>query len=160
MKQLKKLLLATLFISCLSATAQDKQAGELSLVEIEAAMKTEERLIVLQFSTDWCVYCKMQDRQLSKDEEINRLLDEKTYYSRINAESKDTIRFNQTLYYPSSYQNGLHELTLAVAGKNEQPSFPMWVIINKENEILYRQNGLVKPKDLVGVLKVLLELEN
>ena len=71
----------------------------------------------------------------------------------MDAESKDIIRFNQTLYHTSSYQNGLHELTLAVAGKNEQPSFPMWVIINKENEIVYRQNSLVKPKDLVGVLK-------
>lgn len=156
MKRLRHFLLVTLFLTCLSASGQDRQAEDLSLEEIEAAMKTDERLIVLQFSTDWCVYCKMQDRQLNKDPQITRLLDEKTYYSRIDAESKDTIKFNQTLYHPSSYKNGLHELTLAVVGKNEQPLFPMWVIINKENEIVYRQYGVVKPKDLAGVLKTLL----
>lgn len=156
MKRLRNLLVITFFLTCLSATGQDRQTEDLSLEEIEAAMKTDERLIVLQFSTDWCVYCKMQERQLNKDNHITHLLYEKTYYSRIDAESKDTIRFNQTLYHPSSYKNGLHELMLDVAGKNEQPLFPMWVIINKENEIVYRQYGVVKLKDLAGVLKTLL----
>ena len=156
MTQLKTLFLATLFFTCFSATAQDKQAGELSLEEIEAAMKTDERLIVIQLSTDWCVYCKMQDRQLSKDEEITQILENKTYYINLNAESKDTVKFNNTLYSPSSFKNGLHEFTLAVSGQNEQPSFPMWVIFNKDYEIIYRQTGLVKPKELTEVLKTLL----
>ena len=156
MKQLKKLLLATLYITCLSATAQDKQAGELSLEEIEESMKTDERLIVLQFSTDWCVYCKMQDRQLSKDKNVSNLLEERTYYINLNAESKDTLAFNNTTYNPSPYKNGLHELTQAVTGENQQPAFPMWVIFNTDYEIIYRQNGLVKTKDLSEVLKTLL----
>ena len=159
MKRLKKLLLATLFLTCLSTSAQDKQAGTLSLGDIEEAMETDERLIVMQLSTDWCVYCKMQDRQLSKDNEINRLLDEKTYYINIDAESKDTLKFNKTLYSPSSYKNGLHEFTLAVSGQNEQPAFPMWVIFNAKHEIIYRQSGLVKPKELKEVLRTLLSEE-
>ena len=159
MTQLKTLFLATLFITCLSTTAQNKQAGELSLEGIEKAMKTKERLIVLQLSTDWCVYCKMQDRQLSKDKNVSSLLEEKTYYINLNAESKDSLKFNETLYRPSSYKNGLHEFTLAVSGQNQQPAFPMWVIFNKDYEIIYRQTGLVKPKDLTEVLKTLLAEE-
>ena len=159
MTQLKTLFLATLFITCLSTTAQNKQAGELSLEGIEKAMKTKERLIVLQLSTDWCVYCKMQDRQLSKDNNVSSLLEEKTYYINLNAESKDSLKFNETLYSPSSYKNGLHEFTLAVSGQNQQPAFPMWVIFNKDYEIIYRQTGLVKPKDLTEVLKTLLAEE-
>lgn len=146
MIQLKNLFLATILFTCLTANAQARQEKELSLVEIEAAMKTDERLIVMQFSTDWCVYCKMQDRQLKKDKNIQRLLADRTYFIQLDAESKDTIIFHHVLYKPSCYENGLHELTLAFAEKHEQPSFPMWVILNKENEILFRQNGLVKPK--------------
>lgn len=158
MTQLKHFFLAALFLTCLSASAQDSQAGELALEEIEEAMKTDERLIVMQLSTDWCVYCKMQDRQLSKDKGINRFLEERTYYINLDAESKDSLSFNNILYNPSPYPNGLHEFTLAVSG-SQQPSFPMWVIFNKDHEIIYRQSGLVKTKDLSEVLKTLLSEE-
>lgn len=46
MIQLKNLFLATILFTCLTANAQARQEKELSLVEIEAAMKTDERLIV------------------------------------------------------------------------------------------------------------------
>lgn len=158
MKKLRTLLLAIFSLTCLSAAAQMRHSEELSLAKMEVAMKTDERLIVLQFSTDWCVYCKMQERQLNKNKEIDDLLKEKTYYLRLDAESKDTITFNQTQYHPSPYENGLHDFTFALSGRHEQPSFPMWVILNKDQEILYRHNGLVKPKDLAAVLKVLVQL--
>lgn len=159
MRNLKTLFLATLFFTCLAAQGQDRQKKELSLAEIETAMKTDDRLIVMQLSTDWCVFCKMQDRQLIKDKELSKLLAEKTFYINLNAESKDTLKFNETLYRPSAYNNGLHEFTLAVTEQNEQPSFPMWVIINADHEIVYRQSGLVKPKKLSEVLKNLISEE-
>ena len=159
MKRLKKLLLATLLFTCLFATAQVKQPGELSLVEIEESMKTEERLIVMQLTTDWCVYCKMQDHQLRKDKNVSSFLEERTYYITLDAETKDPLAFNNTTYNPSPYKNGLHELMQAVSGENQQPAFPMWVIFNKDYEIIYRQSGLVKPKDLSEVLKTLIAEE-
>lgn len=159
MQKLKHLLLASIFFTYLSTKAQDKQAETLSLDEVEDAMKTDSRLIVMQLSTDWCVYCKMQDRQLSKDTGIYSLLAEKTYYINLNAESTDTLKFNKTIYSPSSYKNGLHEFTLAIAGQKEQPVFPMWVIFNAKHKIVYRQNGLLKPKELKEVLRTLLAEE-
>ncbi len=101
----------------------------------------------------------MQDRQLSKDKEIRELLEEKTFYINLDAESKDTLRINETMFSPSPYKNGLHDFALAVSGEHQQPAFPMWVIFNKDNEIVYRQSGLVKTKDLAEVLKTFLSEE-
>ena len=147
MKLVKHLLFLPIFLTCLSAFSQDKQVVKLSLNEVENAMENDERMIVLQLSTDWCVYCKMQNRQLSKNTELTAFLKEKTYYINLDAETKDTLLFNKIVYSPSSYKNGLHDFTVAVSAKNEQPSFPMWVIFNAKHELVYRQNGLVKPKE-------------
>ena len=159
MKLVKHLLFLPIFLTCLSAFSQDKQVVKLSLNEVENAMENDERMIVLQLSTDWCVYCKMQNRQLSKNTELTAFLKEKTYYINLDAETKDTLLFNKIVYSPSSYKNGLHDFTVAVSAKNEQPSFPMWVIFNAKHELVYRQNGLVKPKELIVILKTLLASE-
>lgn len=151
-------LLPALFFG-LGSFAQNSEPVVWSLPDVEEAMQKDPRLIVIQLTTDWCVYCKMQDRQLSKDVAINQILEEKTYYVNLNGESKDTLKFNEKVYGPSLYKNGLHDFTLAVSGKNEQPSFPMWVIFNANHELIYRQSGLVKPKELTEVLKVLLPSE-
>lgn len=153
MKLAKHLLFIPFFLTCLSAFSQEKQENDFSLKEVGKAMNQDDKLIVIQLSTDWCVYCKMQGRQLSKDKEISELLQEKTHYINMDAESKDTLIFDKTVYNPSPYKNGLHEFTLAVSGKNEQPSFPMWVIFNKDHEIVYRESGLINAKDLTQVLK-------
>ena len=159
MKLVKHLLFLPIFLTCLSAFSQDKQVVKLSLNEVENAMENDERMIVLQLSTDWCVYCKMQNRQLSKNTELTAFLKEKTYYINLDAETKDTLLFNKIVYSPSSYKNGLHDFTLAVSGEHQQPTFPMWVIFNKDHEIVYRQSGLVKTKDLAEVLKTFLSEE-
>ena len=159
MKLAKYFLMIPFFLTCLSSFSQDKQAKDFSIKEVEKAMDQHEKLVVMQLSTDWCVYCKMQDRQLSKDKEITELLEEKTFYINLDAESKDTLIFNETVFSPSHYKNGLHDFALAVSGEHQQPSFPIWVIFNKDNEIVYRQSGLIKAKDLAEVLKTLLSEE-
>lgn len=159
MHQIKYFLMIPFFLTCLFAFPQDKQAKDFSIKKIEKAMDQHEKLVVVQLSTDWCVYCKMQDRQLSKDKEITELLEAKTFYINLDAESKDTLRINETVFSPSPYKNGLHDFALAVSGAHQQPSFPMWVIFNKDHKIVYRQSGLVKAKELGHVLKTLLSEE-
>ncbi|MEO6683611.1 MAG: thioredoxin family protein [Ginsengibacter sp.] len=149
------LVLPLVFLS-LFAPAQNKPIAYLSLEEVKEAMMKEEKLIVMNFSTDWCAYCKIQERQLKKNDEVSQLLNDRTYYITLNAETKDTLKFNNIIFNPSPYKGGIHELALAVSEKNEHPAFPMWVIFNKDYEIIFRKNGLVKPKDLVEVLKNLL----
>ena len=159
MKLTKYFLMIPFFLTGLSSFSQDKQMKDFSLKEVEKAMNQHEKLVVLQLSTDWCVYCKMQDRQLSKDKEISELLQEKTFYINLNAESKDTLRINETVFRPSPYKNGVHEFALAVSGEYQPTSFPMWVIFNKNHEIVYRQSGLMKTKELARVLTGLISNE-
>ena len=159
MNHVKYFLMIPFFLNCLSSFSQDKQAKNFSIKKVEKALNQIEKLMVIQLSTEWCVYCKMQDRQLKKDKEIIKLLQEKTFYLKLDAESKDTIRFNETVFSPSPYKNGLHDFALAVIAEHQQPSFPLWVIFNKDHEIVYRQSGLVKAKELVHVLKTLLSVE-
>ena len=151
--------LLLLFLMHLSTFGQGNKATILSVSEIDEAMQKEPRMIVMEIFTDWCMYCKMQERQIRKDVELNNLLKKETYYVTLNGASKESFYFNKQIYKPSPYPNGIHGFTLAISQANEPPSYPMWVIFNKKQEILFRHSGLLKPTQLASVLMTLLKIE-
>ncbi|MCY7309237.1 MAG: thioredoxin family protein [Chitinophagaceae bacterium] len=57
-------------------TAQKKKGtfAQISLDQLRDSMTIHPKPILLRITTDWCVYCKLQDAQLAKDDSIKKLL--------------------------------------------------------------------------------------
>jgi thioredoxin-related protein len=56
--------------------------------------KRDKKPILLEFYTDWCVYCKKFQRETIANRKVAKMLAERFVYVRLNAEnSKDQLRF-------------------------------------------------------------------
>jgi len=79
------------------------QHRPLTFAQLRDSMAVHPKPVVIKLYTDWCMYCRMQDRQISRDTLLQQLLSEKYYYVAFNAESHDPVIFNDTSYTFISY---------------------------------------------------------
>jgi thioredoxin-related protein len=61
----------------------------LSFNEGLAKAQTENRMILLNFYTDWCVFCKKLDKETFQDQAVTSMLAENYVAVRLNAESSE-----------------------------------------------------------------------
>jgi thioredoxin-related protein len=97
--------------------------------------KTEPRKIFIDVYTDWCGYCKMMDRNTFTDEKIARLLNEKFYAVKFDAEQKEPVNFRGTTFkYVANGRGGYHELAASLL--NNQLSYPNFVFLTDDFKIV------------------------
>ena len=56
--------------------------------------KLENKPIVIDFYTDWCTYCKKMDAETYSEQKIYNYLNEKFIPIKVNAESKNKVKFD------------------------------------------------------------------
>jgi len=121
-------------------------------------MKLQPRPVMILVSTDWCLYCQMQKAQLLKNKTLIAAKNE-IYYSELDAEAKKDISFNGRIYHYKNFGNarGLHELVIALADKQEGFSYPFWIILDKDYNVLVRRNGLLAPNEVNKIVEILIK---
>jgi thioredoxin-related protein len=93
--------------------------------------KTEKRKFFIDVYTDWCGWCKVMDKNTFSDPEVAKMLNEKFYPVKFNAEQKEDISFRGTTFkYVESGRSGYHELAAALL--NNQLSYPTVVFVDEE----------------------------
>src|SRR5690242_21519635 len=122
MKQSRFLLL--LFVAVATgAWAQDDsepKGGHVAWMTIEEALeksKSEKRKIFVDVYTDWCGWCKVMDRETFADPEVAKVLNEKFYAVKLNAETKKedvTINGATFKFIETSPGKGVHQLAAAL----------------------------------------------
>ncbi len=65
-----------------------------SFSEGVAKAKKEKKYMVVDFYTDWCMYCKKMDSETYSDKKLSDYINEKFVAIKVNAESKNSIRFD------------------------------------------------------------------
>ncbi|HTL10164.1 MAG TPA: DUF255 domain-containing protein, partial [Chitinophagaceae bacterium] len=70
----------------------------MTMKEAEQAMLKEKRPILIDLYTSWCGWCKVMDRKTYSNPKVIAYLQEHFYPVKINAETKETISFNQKEY--------------------------------------------------------------
>jgi thioredoxin-related protein len=102
--------------------------------------KTEKRKIFVDVFTDWCGWCKVMDKNTFPDVEVAKLLNEKFYPVKLNAEQTNDIVFRGTTFkYISQGGGGYHQLAAALL--NGQLSYPNFVFLDEEFRIIVIQQG-------------------
>ncbi len=135
-------------IFLLSAIPCSAQLKSVSIESIDSSMSREAKPLLILLSTDWCKYCQLQKNQLQNNKEfLNQSTD--FYYVEFNGESKEKIHFlgQEYQYKATGVETGLHELAVALNG-SERVSFPTWVLLDSNYQVLFRYNGVLASKQL------------
>jgi thioredoxin-related protein len=137
---MKKILTATLFfaaamlLSGMSPVTDPVEGGAVKWMTFEEAIeksKTEKRKIFIDVYTDWCGWCKVMDKNTFNDPEVAKLLNEKFYPVKFNAEQTEDVVFKGVTYkFVPQGNKGTHQLAMALL--NNQLSYPTVVLVEED----------------------------
>ncbi|SDF04147.1 thioredoxin family protein [Chitinophaga filiformis] len=130
------------------------QQGPVTFTYLQDSMAVHPKPIVIKIYTDWCSYCKMQDRQIERSPAVQQLLSEKYYYVALNAESRQPIVFNDTTYSFIPYgTQGVH--ALAAKLMQHHAAYPAWVVLDTSYRTKALYTGMLKDKLLLEFLRTI-----
>ncbi|MCG3118849.1 MAG: Thiol:disulfide interchange protein DsbD [bacterium] len=109
-----------------------------------AAAKKEKKMMVVDFYTTWCGWCKVMDQKTYGDSSVIKFAKEKLVLVKVNAESNEKTRFRDKDY---TYR----ELAMAFG----VDSYPATAFIDANGEILTLVPGYVPADKFLPVLEFL-----
>lgn len=135
---MKKYFLFLLLGWCSQVQAQELAVSPVKWLTFEEAVeksKVEKRKIFIDVYTDWCGWCKVMDKNTFTDPKIAKLLNEKFYPVKFDAEQTADVTFRGTTFKFVPYGNkGSHQLAMALL--NNQMSYPNFVFLDEEFRII------------------------
>lgn len=124
-------------------SAQTATVKWMTFAEAVQKSKVEKRKIFIDVYTDWCGWCKVMDKNTFHDPQVAKLLNEKFYPVKFNAEQQEDVVFQGTTFKFIPYGNGgTHQLAAALL--NNQLSYPTVVFLDEDFKMIapvpgYRQ---------------------
>lgn len=149
-------LAALLSFSGVSCSANPEMTGGenggIKWMSFEQAVAMNDSIpkkIFIDVYTDWCGWCKKMDAGTFRDSAVVKYMNEKYYSVKVNAESKDTVRFRdkQFVFRPEFKAN---ELALSLL--NGKMAYPSFVIMSEQYVLLAPLSGYQQPDELMQAL--------
>ncbi|MCC3217066.1 redoxin domain-containing protein [Chryseobacterium sp. X308] len=136
---MKKIALFLMLVPCFYLSQM--KTGTFS--DLEVQQKENPKPVVIHLYTDWCAVCKIESFRMNKDKELVSMINDHFYFINFEAEkTKETIHFqNQDFEYLQNGNSGIHELTLALSKNKNQPVYPLWIFLDKHQNLVYYQEG-------------------
>ena len=125
-----------------------------SFEEAEKLSKENPKPFVIFIHASWCKYCRMMENSTFKNSEIIKLLNTNFYFISLDAESKESIRFNNTVFKfkPKGLNTGIHELATELATIDSQVVYPTLTILNPDFSIVFQKHSFLNVKELLIIL--------
>jgi thioredoxin-related protein len=112
--------------------------------------ESEKKKIFIDVYTDWCGWCKRMDATTFKNDTVIDYLNQHFHAVKLNAESRDTIRFrDQVFVFRPEYKANEIALSL-LSGKMGYPSF---VVLDENFSMLNVLAGYQTPEQLLPALQ-------
>jgi len=166
MRPIKSTLLIALTLIAFSCKANTSEAQQtesssdslsinwMTFEEAVAKAEKEPKNIFIDFYTHWCGWCKVMDKQTFTDPNVIRLMNKYFYAVKFNAESKDPVTFKGKEYgFVAQGRNGYHELAASIM--QGQMSYPTFVFLTPDIQIITPISGFVKPEDFEPIVNFL-----
>ncbi len=143
--------------ACSAQPKEDNQTGAtasgIQWMGFEEAVKksgSDKKKIFIDVYTDWCGWCKRMDASTFKNDSVADYLNQYFHAVKLNAESRDTIRFrDQVFVFRPEYKANEIALSL-LSGKMGYPSF---VVLDENFSMLNVIAGYQTPEQLLPTLK-------
>lgn len=137
-----------------AVNTQEPQAGAVKWMTFEEAIeasKTEKRKIFIDVYTDWCGWCKVMDKSTFSEGNVAKMLNEKFYPVKFNAEQRaDVVFAGHTFKFIPSGNSGVHELAAALL-KN-QMSYPTVVFLDENFAMIQPLPGYQKAPEFHRII--------
>ncbi|WP_294819801.1 thioredoxin family protein [uncultured Flavobacterium sp.] len=128
------------------------QSPAITFEALPQKLAARPRPILIKIHATWCAVCRIQDKKIEKDAELQKLLRDECYFLELDAEDRKTIRFNNTEYrFLGSGTGGMHSLAAAMA--NPKDGYPTWVLLDAGYNFVGKYSGLVEAEQLKELLK-------
>lgn len=122
---------------------EESPVNWMTFEEAIAKSKTEKRRIFIDVYTDWCGWCKVMDKNTFADPIVAKLLNDKFYAVKLNAEQREDIVFEGTTFkFIENGRSGYHQLAAALL--NNQLSYPTVVFLDEDFKMLQPLPGYQK----------------
>lgn len=132
-----------------SVGAGDKDKKEIQWLDFEAAVaaaKKHNRVLVVDFYTDWCGWCKVMDKKTYGDPKIIDYAHKNLIMSKVNAESSQMTSFKKTKV---SYRQ--------LAQGFQIRGYPATIFIDENGEFMTAVSGYLSANDFMPILEFLAE---
>lgn len=158
MKKLRLAFIAfiTLFLGQSLSAQMNKNIRWLSFEQLQDSLIKQPKNVFINFYADWCVYCKKMDQAAFKNPHVISKLNKSYYAVKMNAESKDTIRFGGEVLINrqiKTHRNPVHEIALRLASRADKAfSLPALVLLNENFEVEARYFRYLSPDEITAIL--------
>lgn len=144
-------ILAAFLLVCLFSFSQD-QITWLTWEEAVQQNAKNPKKIFVDVYTDWCGWCKKMDKEIFTDKEVAKYMNEEFYCVKLNAEQKESIKYNgKEFKYVQAGNRGYNALALALL--NNRPSFPSFIVLSLQEQVVKRLIGYQQKSQLLSQLK-------
>lgn len=139
--------------------------AQMSFVDLAKKMEVEKKNIVVYFSSEYCIYCRMQEAQIKQYFPLKQRLERDYYFVAGSAESEKPIFFNQ-MEFINPNPNDPYQVNefINTYGKDEngKVAYPLWLYFDKDYRLILRFYGLMRPGNILKVLDKLeaVEMDN
>lgn len=152
---MKRILIYILFISWISfSNLAFSQIKTYKFDQLDSLNKINKKNVIIFIHTKWCKYCDQMMNITFKNNNIIKILNNNFYFIDFNAESMDQIKYNGHSFdfNPSGFNTGVHQLAKNLGSINGKINYPTLTILNKKNEIIFKNSGSMNSEELFGVL--------
>jgi len=138
-----------------SANASKEQKSIIewhSFAEAYKLNKKKPKKMFVDVYTDWCGWCKKMDKETFQDPETAKYMQKHFYCVKLDAETKDTIVIDSVKFVNKNPKGRGGNNQLAVELLRGKMSYPSYVFINEQNQVLTVVPGYMDVKNFTPVL--------
>ncbi|MGV6828989.1 MAG: thioredoxin family protein [Flavobacteriales bacterium] len=153
MKNLSILIGFIFFFNCFSVL-HAQEITWIDMSDLEVAQQKEPRKVIVDVYTNWCGWCKRMDATTFKDKKVIAYLNKKFYCVKLNGEDKRTLKFRgYSFKFVDVGRRGYNELAYEIL--QGKMSYPTFVFLNEELDVLQPIKGYKTAKELLPILTFL-----
>lgn len=145
----------TVAIVCFAFNPKPKEKiNWLTFAQLQEAYAKNPKPILIDLYTNWCGWCRVMDRTTYTNEKVVAYINQHYYAVRYDAESKDSVRFNnKTFAYNERYKTNAVALYLSF----DRLEYPNTIFLSSIDARPAPLSGYMKPKELEAPLKYFAE---